>query len=149
MKTQTEILNEAGAEFVRRIREEFDRKKLNDTNRAKDSISYRVESNKIVVEGLARVIFLEFGRRSGKPPPFEVIRDWVERKLNVESDEIDGVAWAIVKKIAKEGTDILTDRAKGLQIELILRDIIDEFSGVYINFIAEAVFKDVLDAYAN
>lgn len=118
--TTSEVLNKAGALAVQEIQSSFDTKGLNDTKEARDSISYQVTGNVLIIEGLARVLFLEFGRKPGQMPPIEPIQKWVERKLGVDPEESKGVAFAIAKKIAKEGTDIFTDRAKGLQIILTL-----------------------------
>ncbi len=118
--TTSEILNKAGVLAVQGIKDSFDDKRLNDTGEGKNSISYQVAGNTLIIEGLARVLFLEFGRKAGQMPPIEPIQEWAERKLGVSSDESKGIAFAIAKKIAKEGTNIFTDRAKGLQIELTI-----------------------------
>lgn len=140
-------LDTIGTEFVKLIKEQFDNKKLNDTGGAKESISYRVDHQKLTIEGLARVLFLEFGRRPGKPPPFGVIKDWVERKLNVSDEEVYPVTHAIVKKIAKEGTDILTDRAKGLQMELIIDDLLKELQEMITIFEANAITDSLYNTW--
>ena len=121
--TTEEILNKAGEMAVRSIQESFDTKNLNDTERARNSINYQVTGNTLIITGVARVLFLEFGRRAGTMPPIDPIQDWVERKLNVSADESRGVAFAIAKKIKEKGTDILTDRAKGLQLELTISQL--------------------------
>lgn len=127
-------LKEIGQEFVKMLRDEFDKKKLNDTKAGRDSITYKVEQNKLMIEGLARVLFLEYGRMAGKFPNVDAIRGWVERKLNIPPEEVDNVAYLIGRKIAKHGTDILTDKTKGLQIELLLDQLNDELSKMIINF---------------
>jgi len=142
-----ELLNYTGRKIVEDLKSEFDKKRLNDTGGAKDSLSYRVEGNKIIIEGLARVLFLEFGRRPGKFPPIDVIQAWVERKLNVEPDKSRGVAFVIARKIAEQGTDILTNRAKGLQIELVLSDISDRFLSEVASQMAELVTGGLVKAW--
>ncbi|MEP9372613.1 HK97 gp10 family phage protein [Mesorhizobium sp. KR1-2] len=37
-------------------------------------------------------------------PPISPLVDWVERKLGLRDKEAQGVAWAIARKIAKQGT---------------------------------------------
>ncbi len=140
-----QALKEVGELYVKKIQAAFDDKRLNDTGGGRASIGFKVSGSKLIIEGLARVLFLEFGRRAGVAPPFNVIRDWVERKLNIPDEEIDGVSWAIVNKIKKEGTNILKDRAKGLQLELILNELNDELSKIILNFeahrITDGLFK--------
>jgi len=116
-------LEDIGQRFVDKIKDKFDSQNLNDTGEAKDSLSYKVEGNKLIIEGKARALFLEFGRRPGTFPPIAPIRAWAIRKLGVSEDEADGVAYLIARKIAREGTDILTDRSKGLQVEILLSEL--------------------------
>lgn len=119
-------LNQIGKEFVQRVQAKFASQGINDTGAASDSISYKVEGQKIIIEGLARTLFVNFGRKPGTPPPFNVIKEWVIRKLNVEEDAVWIVTKTIVDKIAAEGTNIFTDPAQGLELEIILQDLSDE-----------------------
>lgn len=38
-------------------------------------------------------------------PPVEPLKDWAEKRLGFDSKKAQSVAWAIAKKIEKEGTD--------------------------------------------
>ena len=44
------------------------------------------------------------GRRPGKAPPIKQLERWVNAKLGISGQEATSIAWAISKKIAKEGT---------------------------------------------
>jgi hypothetical protein len=127
-------LQEMGDEFVKRLKEQFDKKGLNDTGKGQDSLEATTKENKLLIWGLARVLFLEYGRKPGTFPPVDVIQEWVERKLNVGPEESKGVAFVIARKIANEGTNIFRDKAKGLQVELILQDLYDDLSKVVLDF---------------
>ena len=102
MATIEQILDRAGQIAVSDIRKSFNEKNLNDTKKARDSISYQVNGDTLIITGLARVLFLEFGRRHGEMPPIDPIKKWVESKLGVSKEESRGVAFAIAKKIAKK-----------------------------------------------
>ncbi len=132
-KVNKQAIQEIGDEFVKRLKQEFDQKNLNDTGEARDSLIAQAKEGRLLIWGLARVLFLEFGRRPGEFPPVDVIQGWVERKLGVSKSESKGVAFVIARKIAEEGTDIFTDRAKGLQIELVLKEMYDELSKVILD----------------
>jgi len=142
-----EELQKAGDEFVLAIQKEMVEKNLNATGEGSASLSALATPNKIVISAVARLLFLEYGRSSGKPPPVEVIIPWVERKLNVPAEQVESVAWAIVKKIAKEGTDIFSDRAKGLELEIILADLYDKLSEKVFNFEATVMVDQITDAF--
>ena len=117
-------LDTVGKKIIIELKENFVEKNLNDTQKASDSLSYVVEGNTLKIEGLKRVLFLEYGRRAGTFPPVDVLREWVRRKLGItDKKEINRVAFLIGRKIKEKGTDILTDRSKGLQIELTLEKI--------------------------
>ena len=45
------------------------------------------------------------GRKAGKMPPVKAIETWVINKGLAASANASGLAWAIAKKIAKEGTN--------------------------------------------
>lgn len=115
--------------MIKALKQEFKEKNLNDTGEASNSLSAVVGRNSIVIEGLARILFLEFGRRPGPEDWRELmpfILPWVRRKINPEEEGVYPIAKTIAKKIAKEGTEILTDPAKGLQIEITLGKVIEE-----------------------
>ena len=120
------VLDEAGEKFISSIRQRMDEKNLNDTGEGSASLSFKVEGNKLIIEGVARLLFLEFGRRAGTMPPVSVIEAWVRRKLNVDDKDVRSVAFLIARKIKEKGTDILTDKTKGLEIELIINEINEE-----------------------
>lgn len=49
--------------------------------------------------------YVEYGRRAGKMPPVAHFRAWVYKKFHLRDwKEAESIAWAIAKKIAREGT---------------------------------------------
>lgn len=122
-----DYLDRLGEEILKGIKQSFSDKDLNDTRSAVNSLSYTVKGNSLIIEGIARVLFLEFGRSGGTMPPIDKLQGWVERKLGVAPEESRSVAFAVAKKIEKEGTNIFTDRSKGLQIEITLEMINKKF----------------------
>ena len=142
-------LKELGDRFVKDLKDQFVLKRLNDTGEAMNSLSAEATNGKLIISGLARVLFLEYGRKAGTMPPVAVIRAWVQRKLNVPEDELDSVAFLIARKIQREGTNILTDRTKGLQIELVLQNLYDELSEIVINFEAQQITDGLFKTWKN
>lgn len=148
MNEENKILVSSGEEFVKQLRSQFDSKGLNDTEKAKDSISFKVKDNKLSIDGLLRVVVLVTGRKGGKFPPVDLIRGWVERKLGITDEkERNNVAFLISRKIAQEGTDIFTGKAKGLEIEIIINDINNDLFGKISVQAALSVTNTVIDAY--
>ena len=49
--------------------------------------------------------YVEYGRNPGKQPPYDVIHQWVIRKLGFSGKKADSVSWAICAWIGKHGTE--------------------------------------------
>lgn len=63
------------------------------------------------------------GRRPGKMPPVSDLLAWVKVKgIGSSEQQQKGIAWAISKKIANEGTDIFKGKRAGLDWEIIIND---------------------------
>lgn len=131
-KSTEELLNEGGEAIVKKLREQLAVKQINNTKLASDSLSYEVKGNKLLINGLARIAFLEFGRspgglstgNTGESSFLGQLRKWVETKLGIkEEKKRNSVAYLIMRKIQREGTDIFSDRSKGIQIEVTLEEI--------------------------
>lgn len=48
-------------------------------------------------------MFLNYGRRAGTYVPFEILFDWVKRKLALSGDDASSATFAINRKIFEEG----------------------------------------------
>lgn len=60
----------------------------------------------VVGTSLRYAVPVELGRRPGqRMPPVQALQDWAEVRLGVSSEESRGVAWAIARRIAVEGTE--------------------------------------------
>jgi hypothetical protein len=58
------------------------------------------------------------GRSPGKQPPIDPIELWVKKKLKIPAAQAKGVAFAIAKKIAKEGTDRFQTQSNFIDLKL-------------------------------
>ena len=145
-KTES-LLTQSGEKFVKGLQDQFDINNLNDTQKAKKSLSFTVKGNKLTIEGLLRVIVLVTGRKPGKFPPIDVIDRWVQRKLGIPASESKSVAFLIARKIAREGTNIFTGKSKGLELELVLDEINKELFKDVSNQLGLVITETIADAY--
>ena len=60
---------------------------------------------KKIVYSAPYVAAIEFGREPGSMPPVDPIYEWARRRLGMSESEAKKVAWAIAKKIEKEGIE--------------------------------------------
>lgn len=75
------------------------------------SFEYRITDNGMEILANDYVYYLLYGRKPGRKPPFQAIRDWIDQKGIVPNEgntsaNRDSLAWAIVKSIANKGTSI-------------------------------------------
>ncbi len=137
------ILTATGVKLVKDIQEEFDSKGLNFTDAARNSLSFNATEKRLQIDGLMRIIVLNAGRKPGTFPPVEPIREWVRDKLNVDASEVNSVAFMIARKISQSGTDILTDKAKGLELELLVDKLITQMHNEFSNQMNVAIGTEI------
>ena len=65
----------------------------------------QTDGSKVVLFTPAHIQFAIYGRGPGKQPPYDTILAWVKKESITFTDSTqEGTAWAIAKKIAREGT---------------------------------------------
>ena len=86
--------------------------------------------------------YQERGRGPGGFPPIQSIIDWVNSKgITPESGSIEGMAFAISKKIAKNGTDIFQGKREGLSIKELVAKQRPELRSELIKGTKEEILK--------
>lgn len=120
--TRDELIYKTLERIQDRIKDRMKEMGINATGSASQSL--RIKGNELL--GNDYIYFLDKGRKPGIFPPVENIQEWVRQKLGVEEKEVNGVAYVIGRKIANEGTEIFKDTSKGLQLDKIIAEEIDE-----------------------
>ena len=108
-------LDKFGKYLVKQSRSNLSKKKKNVTNKLYDSLDYDVRASGVSFEFdflmEAYGEWVDKGRKAGKNPPFSAIRKWVEdRRIQFRSNRgrfqtYDQTAWAVVKKIGRDGIE--------------------------------------------
>lgn len=80
------------------------------------SLQVAVEDGKGIIKGNDYTFYLVNGRAPGNAPPISPLISWVGYKLGLSGREAIGAAFAISKKIAKEGTDYYPDGTDLLEV---------------------------------
>lgn len=107
MRVPDKLIREALEEVVQRfLIPHFKSKEMNATGNWINSLEVEVSENKGVIKGAKYTEQLVFGRKPGKIPPAKALEQWAMIKLGVSQDKARSVAFAIAKKIAKEGTEL-------------------------------------------
>jgi hypothetical protein len=108
-------LDKFGKYLVKQSRSNLSKKKKNVTNKLYDSLDYDIRSSNVSFEFdflmEAYGEWVDKGRKAGKNPPFSAIRKWVQdRRIQFRSNKgrfqtYDQTAWAVVKKIGRDGIE--------------------------------------------
>ncbi len=83
---------------------------MNNTGEAANSLRYRWEGDKLTIysdmnRDFNYILTLETGRKPGKMPPTEPIKQWIEQR-GIQPPDIsqDSLAFLIARKIGREGS---------------------------------------------
>ena len=70
-----------------------------------DSLSVDFDGKNGNIKGQDYTEYLARGREGGTLPPINAIEQWVNVKLGLSGQEARNMAWAVAKKIEREGTN--------------------------------------------
>lgn len=118
MKTQTEAV----AHFLQRISDAYvrdqDRKGIRASGRSAASLRSVTEPGGGKLFGKGYIHFQKVGRRPGRFPPEENIRNWIlEKGIIPERGTLEQLIYLFRRKIARSGTDIFQRKRPGLNVE--------------------------------
>ena len=134
------LLNEVGAKIVADLKNDIRNKQVtkygavNASGRLEKSIDYKVEGTRLIVTGEDYIYYLEAGRRNGKRPPKQAIREWIESKPSAQANfgwnqlkeyQKNSIVYLIQRKIGQKGTTIFEQGGSDLISAVINRDIIE------------------------
>jgi hypothetical protein len=146
-----EYLNKLGLELTDRLVKDIQTKRVtkygavNASGRLAKSVRYDVKNSTLTVYAEQYIGALEFGRKPGKRPPRQVIRDWIDEKGIIPNGiSKDSLAFLIQRKIGEEGTTIWqqggSDLVSGIFNDALRKEIENDFYSL----IASEVTSDVL-----
>jgi hypothetical protein len=133
LKTTKEVITS----FLGKVKTEYiadqRAKNIRASGRSANEIKEKVTADEGQLFGPAYFIQQKVGRRPGKMPPVDAIIQWLKDKKNFNVKEergpgLQGLAFAIAKKIAKTGTDIFQGKREGLSIEERIVEARKEFA---------------------
>ena len=149
----TITLNAIGQQVTDRLRQDIKNKSLvsgypapNASGRLAESIRYEVADNILRVYAEDYIYYLQYGRKPGKFPPVNVIREWVQTKLGITDEkERNSIAYLIGRKIANEGTLIYKQGGSTLLTDIInaesIREWRDEIRAIMVTQIQSDILK--------
>jgi hypothetical protein len=120
---------------------------MNATGSWLESLEARANEGNGEIWGNDYTFYLVNGRKPGKAPPVSALVPWVQAKLGIGGKQGVGIAFAISKKIAKEGTSYYpngTDLLEVLESKEVIEYIYQEI-GVSFNIQIEKQLKRIIN----
>ena len=74
-----------------------------------NNLKSRVEGQRSIISAPKYTEQLAKGRKPGKLPPISKLIEWAKIRFNADGEEARRIAWAVAKKIEKEGTKYYQD----------------------------------------
>ena len=146
-----EYLNKLGLELTDRLVKDIQTKRVtkygavNASGRLAKSVRYDVKNSTLTVYAEQYIGALEFGRKSGKKPPRDVIRKWIDEKGIIPNGiSKDSLAFLIQRKIGEEGTTIWQQGGSDLVSGIFNDALTKEIENDFYNLIASEVTSEVL-----
>jgi hypothetical protein len=118
-----------------KILTEMSRKKMYASGETAESLE--VKENKLL--GSESIYFLDQGRAPGKFPPS--LMAWVRDKLGLRGAEADQVNYLVRRKIANEGTEIYKNKSKGLELNKLVDEMLENLTKELPNEVAAEALK--------
>jgi hypothetical protein len=88
------------------------------------SISLEVNGSQLL--GNDYLYYLDKGRAPGKFPP--TMYGWVNNKLGLSGSEAKQVDFLVRRKISREGTEIFKNKSKGLELNQLIEEMLEDLT---------------------
>ena len=101
--------------------------------------SLEVKGNQLL--GNDYIYYLDQGRRPGRFPPVKNMIEWVNSKLGIQGKEAKSIAFLVGRKLANEGSEIFKDKSKGIRLDELIDETLEELYKELPNEAAAEVLK--------
>lgn len=137
--TIEELLSQEGGAAITKIQSNITSSGQNASGRTSNSLKSTVSESdgitRLVIDAARHFTVLETGRKPGKMPPVGAIQQWIVDK---PLDERKGLAWAISKVIARDGTKLFQE---GGRKDIFSNVLNDTFVSDITNKVADITLK--------
>jgi hypothetical protein len=146
-----DILEKEVAELAEDLKSSETAKKQKATGEWIDSVEVVRDVTSVSIWANDYTEWLIQGRAGGSMPPVDPLITWVQAKLGVSGKEGESIAWAVAKKIEREGTDYYpqgTDLLDGVLTEQRFNDILEKVGQDISLFIGQNLIRQFEEAFA-
>lgn len=147
------ILDQYGKLIVERLQQAIKEKpvtKYGAVNASGDlakSVRYEVDDRGLRVFAADYIYYVNTGRRPGKFPPIDSIKQWIEDKRLSFDIPIDSLAFLIARKISKKGTTAWEQGGTDLVESVVTPELLKEIADKVILEVVREIKSDILKSY--
>ena len=121
----------------------------NASGRLAQSVRSEVKRSVLTIYADDYIYYLEKGRKPGKKPPLQVIRQWIDDKGITPTDiSKDSLAFLIQRRIGEEGTTIYQAGGSDLVSGIFNEQLIDSIEREFAELVLAEINSDILSIAA-
>lgn len=139
---QQNILRGFGNRIVQSLKEKLSDRKINASGELSASIRYEVDEAGMTIYAVDYVVYANYGRKPGKFPPPDAIKQWIDDKHLTFEIPKDSLAFLIGRKISEKGIP-----AKNFIEEVITDELIIEIQKTFAGDFLKQIKSEILAAY--
>jgi hypothetical protein len=152
-----EILRNEFASLSRELVNKYDDLGMRSSGRFERELEVDVRSNEVsfrgVLSGAHYTYQLVNGRRPGRMPPVDAIRQWIrDKRIQLDNISEGSLAYLIARKIAREGTDYFkqggTDLVSSVVTEDRMSSIVDRVAREVNVIISDSILTTMKESIA-
>lgn len=136
MSIITDALKEFSKGFIKDLKQEQQDKGMTASGLSSQSLRSVIGKDSAQIYGSDYWKYQTGGRGPGGMPPVQSIENWIISKGIPVAGSVEGMAWAIAKKIEKNGTDVFEGKRDGVQFSEIVKKNLE--------ILSKSVLKDTI-----
>lgn len=150
---QKDILSGFGQQIVDQLKTDIKEKRVtkygavNASGDLANSVRFEVTDRGLKVFAEDYIYYLEHGRKPGKFPPLDSIKQWIEEKNLTFDIPIDSLAFLIGRKIARKGTTAWEQGGTDLVADVLTTELIDQILSSLSDAFVKEITSDILASY--
>lgn len=149
-----EFINIELDSFIRSIQDDMQRKGIDTTGTASQSLQKDKKNNSYIVSGIFYFYWLDKGRAPGKFPPVDKILEWVRKKpvrFSYEGKQLteDQIAYLIGRSLKENGSRIYRNNALGIELDKKIEQLTINLNEKLPNFVKQEVINRLNKAFTS
>lgn len=142
-----EVYSKAALRVIDLLIERYDQLGMRASGNWADGLSFNLEGNILYITGFKYTEQLVYGRKPGKRPPMEPLKQWFQVKYGMSEQAAKGYAFGLQKKISEEGTSWFQKGGTNLLEVLVSQEAINVFYNDVGDYVREQATLEIRKSF--